>query len=287
MAKGNPKLLLDEFGIVPSKALGQNFLFDQNIARKIVRLSDVNFDSNVVEVGCGLGILTSQLSESAKLVVGIEKDRRLFKYLSERPFNDNVRIVNEDALKLDMSFLLTESDPTCENWTLISNLPYNVATPLIIGLITKVSKIRSYIVMVQSEVADRFTAKPSTKSYGSVTIKLNYLATVDKLMNVPPHVFYPAPKVNSTVVRIQRKENKELQPNNIQELFNLIDEAFVNRRKMLKNNLFNSVSSGQFKIARIDPTLRAENLTVSDFIRLYNSRNSTYPHNSMETTIFN
>ncbi len=271
--KVSPKAILDSIGVIPSKALGQNFLQDQNIVEKIVRLANLNPNSSVVEVGPGLGILTKELAKNSKSVVAIEKDKRLYSYLDSMDFGANVKFVLGDALKLNIrdvvvSNLIDEVRYIDDDWSLVANLPYNVATPLVLEVLRKTTFIKKLVVMLQAEVADRFLAETQSKSYGAVTVKLNYLSSVTKLMKVSPKVFFPAPKVTSTVVEIVRKKVGNSDAKFNEWLFTIIDEAFKTRRKMLRNSLMDYVTQENFELAQIVPSLRAESLTCEDFIRL-------------------
>ncbi len=282
MVFNSPKDILAAENIVPSKSMGQNFLCDTNVVSKIVRLARVGTDTNVIEIGPGLGTLTRELANHAKKVVAIEKDKRLYSYLKSAGLGPTVMLFCGDAVDMDIGMLLdsrSESDSNFGsndnassgnkgNWTLVANLPYNVATPLVFKVLEEIHDIDKLIVMVQSEVVDRFLASPSTKTYGAVTVKLSYLADMKRLMQVPPQLFYPAPKVMSSVVEIVRKDDKPHDANFEKMLFSVIEEAFKTRRKMLKNTLGSIVPTEVFKSAAIDSSLRAENLTYLDFVRL-------------------
>jgi 16S rRNA (adenine1518-N6/adenine1519-N6)-dimethyltransferase len=197
--------LLTEHGLRPSRALGQNFVADPNTVRRIVRLADVGSGSHVVEVGAGLGSLTLALAESGASVVALEVDRHLVPLLSEVVAGQAVEVVEGDALKVDFEAVLGASAPSGTPWTLVANLPYNVATPVVMRVIEDVPTVRTALVMVQREVGERMAAGVGDDAYGAVSVRIAYWATAAVVGRVPASVFIPRPNVESVLVRIERR----------------------------------------------------------------------------------
>ncbi len=259
----------DQTGGHPSRSLGQNFVVDPNTVRKIVRLADVTATSKVVEIGAGLGSLTLALAETEASVVAVEIDRHVIDGLRENTrAHTNVTVLHADALTLDWNEVLP---PDGGPYTLVANLPYNIATPLVADLLDFVPQITVMLVMVQKEVAERFAAAPRSSSYGAVTVKVAYWATARMVGVVPPTVFLPRPNVDSGLVRIDRHPNGPIVAENIvraQTIFRLVKAGFAQRRKMLRGNLSGIVDASDFATAAIAPTARAEELDVHAWVRL-------------------
>ncbi len=252
----------------PSRALGQNFVVDANTVRKIVRLAGVEFESHVVEIGAGLGSLTLAIAETGATVTAVEIDRYLIEQLSEnlRP-HSNVTIVHGDAMKVDWNELLPVSSGP---YTLIANLPYNVATPLVADLLDFVPQITKMLVMVQKEVGERLAAVPGEKAYGAVSVKVAYHAVAKVVGLVPPTVFVPQPNVDSALVRIDRRSAPAVDPSEVssERLFAVVRAGFAQRRKMLRGNLAALVTPEAFARAEVAPTSRAEELGIEEWGRL-------------------
>ena len=257
-------------GVNPTKKLGQNFVVDANTCRRIVKVADVRPDDVALEVGPGLGSLTLALLEIARRVVAVEIDERL---ASELPITaqahgfdpEKLLVLNEDALT-------THSLPL-EPSILVANLPYNISVPVLLHFLEKFPTIRSGVVMVQSEVADRLVAKPGTKSYGSPSVKATWWADLSAAGNVARQVFWPIPNVDSSLVRFVRHEaaGGELERGHT---FAVIDAAFAQRRKMLRgalSQLFGGEAESAIASAGIDPTVRGETLLLGDFIAIAGS----------------
>lgn len=258
--------LLDDHGVSPSRALGQNFVADANTVRRITRLAGVSRGDNVLEIGAGLGSLTLALVETGANVTAVELDKYLVPILRTVVADHNVRVIEGDAMKLDWSSVLGE-----DVWTLVANLPYNVATPLVMDLLDDVPAITDMLVMVQREVGERMAAPPGSKIYGAVSAKIAYAATAEVVGIVPPTVFIPKPRVDSALVRIVRRE-APLVPNvERQALFAVIETGFAQRRKMLRSALrplFGDKAELILVAAGVDPTARAETLDVMAFGRI-------------------
>ncbi len=258
---------LDARGLAPRRSLGQNFVVDANTVRRIARLADIGPGHHVVEVGAGLGSLTRALAETGATVIAVEIDDHLIPILRENTEGlDNVRVIHADAMSLDWGALLDGA----ASWTLVANLPYNVATPLIADLLDGVPRITSMLVMVQKEVGERLVASPRSAAYGAVSVKVAYWATGSIVGLVPPSVFLPRPNVDSALVRIVRRASPAVD-NDVDRdhLFALVRAGFGQRRKMLRRSLAAVVTDpAAFERAGIDPTMRAEELDVEAWGRL-------------------
>jgi len=256
--------LLDEHGLAPSRARGQNFVVDPNTVRRIARLAGVGPGDRVVEIGAGLGSLSLALAETGAAVTAIEIDSRLVPALRSVVEPARVTVVEGDALRLDWDALLGAGP-----WVLVANLPYNVATPLVADLLDGVPAIGRMLVMVQREVGERLAAKPGDEAYGAVSVKVAYWATAKVVGRVPATVFHPVPKVESALVRIDRRSAPAVGPDVEPEwLFRLVRAGFGQRRKMLRRSLVALVAPEAFAAAGIRPEARAEELSVGDWGRL-------------------
>lgn len=265
LSRADASRQLEGAGLRAKRALGQNFVVDANTVRKIARLANVDNHRHVLEIGAGLGSLTLALAETGALVTAVEVDDQLLPLLHENvdPI-DNITVVHADAMKLNWSTLLKGG----EDWALVANLPYNVATPLVADVLDFVPQVQRMLVMVQKEVGERFCASPSTEAYGALSVKVAFHATARIAGVVPPTVFLPRPNVDSALVEIVRhKEPIDAQINQ-KELFSLVRMGFAKRRKMLRGSLAGRVSPEQFEEAEIAPTARAEELSVYDWMRL-------------------
>ncbi len=272
LSRADASRQLEGAGLRAKRALGQNFVVDANTVRKIARLANVDNHRHVLEIGAGLGSLTLALAETGALVTAVEVDDQLLPLLRENvdPI-DNITVVHADAMKLNWSTLLESGD----DWALVANLPYNVATPLVADVLDFVPQVQRMLVMVQKEVGERFCASPSTEAYGALSVKVAFHATARIAGIVPPTVFLPRPNVDSALVEIVRhKEPIDAQINQ-KELFSLVRMGFAKRRKMLRGSLAGRVSPEQFEEAEIAPTARAEELSVYDWMRLARIVNGT------------
>jgi 16S rRNA (adenine1518-N6/adenine1519-N6)-dimethyltransferase len=272
LSRADASRQLEGAGLRAKRALGQNFVVDANTVRKIARLANVDNHRHVLEIGAGLGSLTLALAETGALVTAVEVDDQLIPLLHENvdPI-ENITVVHADAMKLNWSTLLEGGD----DWALVANLPYNVATPLVADVLDFVPQVQRMLVMVQKEVGERFCASPSTEAYGALSVKVAFHATARIAGIVPPTVFLPRPNVDSALVEIVRhKEPIDAQINQ-KDLFSLVRMGFAKRRKMLRGSLAGRVSPEQFEEAEIAPTARAEELSVYDWMRLARIVNGT------------
>jgi 16S rRNA (adenine1518-N6/adenine1519-N6)-dimethyltransferase len=261
--------LLSEHGIHPSKALGQNFVADPNTVRRIARLAGVTPGSHVLEIGPGLGSLTLALVAAGAAVVAVEIDGRLAGALrTVLPEDAPVRVVEGDALRLDWREWFEGA--TGEPWTLVANLPYSVATPVVLHALEEAPPIASALVMVQREVADRLVATHNTPAYGAVSVRVAYFAKASIVGQVPASVFIPRPKVESALVRIVRREQPAVDPALVsyERLDAVVRAGFGHRRQMLRRSLAGVVDPIAFAAADVEPTARAEDLDVVRWGRL-------------------
>jgi len=253
----------------PSKSLGQNFVIDSNVCTKIVRTAGVTSDDIALEIGPGLGSLTLAMLEVAKSVIAVEIDPRLAQQLPitvaqhfEHP--ENLTVINKDALAVD--------DLPVEPTVLVANLPYNVSVPVLLHLLEKFPTLRTGVVMVQAEVADRLAAKPGGKEYGIPSVKAAWWADVKNVGTVSRSIFWPAPNVDSKLVGFTRRQTAGSEESRA-KVFTIIDAAFAQRRKMLRSalsSLYGSSSAAEAILikAGIDPTLRGEALQIESFCKI-------------------
>lgn len=265
LSRSDASRQLEGAGLRAKRALGQNFVVDANTVRKIARLANIDNHGHVLEIGAGLGSLTLALAETGAQVTAVEVDDQLIPLLHENvdPI-DNITVVHADAMKLNWSELLAGGD----QWALVANLPYNVATPLVADVLDFVPQVQRMLVMVQKEVGERFCASPSTEAYGALSVKVAFHGTARIAGIVPPTVFLPKPNVDSALVEIVRHKEPIDAVINQKELFSLVRMGFAKRRKMLRGSLAGRVTPEQFEEADIAPTARAEELSVHDWMRL-------------------
>ncbi len=258
--------LLAEHGIEPSRALGQNFVADANTVRKIARLADVGPGDRVVEIGAGLGSLTLALLETGAAVTAIEVDRHLLPALRRVVEPAGAELVAADALRLDWRGLLGPVDPD-RPWALVANLPYNIATPLVLDLLAGAPQIARMLVLVQREVGERLAATPGNRVYGIPSVKVAWWADAEVVAHVPPSVFVPPPRVDSALVALRRRSPAG--PDRTRsDVFSLVEAGFGQRRKMLRRALVDRAPLAAFTEARVRPEARAEELSLDDWRRL-------------------
>ncbi|MDQ3469960.1 MAG: 16S rRNA (adenine(1518)-N(6)/adenine(1519)-N(6))-dimethyltransferase RsmA [Actinomycetota bacterium] len=254
--------LLTGRGLAPRRDLGQNFVADPNTVRRIAALAGVGSDDHVVEVGAGLGSLTLALLETGATVTAIELDRGLAAALRDvlagRP---DVAVVEADALTLDWPTALAGHD----EWVLVANLPYNIATPLVADLLDGVPAISRMLVLVQREVGERLAAAPGSAAYGAISVKVAYWSAARVVGHVPASVFVPRPNVESALVEVVRRAPP---PVDAAALFALVRKAFGQRRKMLRRSLAGTVTDAQFATAGVAPTARPQELDLDAWCRL-------------------
>jgi 16S rRNA (adenine1518-N6/adenine1519-N6)-dimethyltransferase len=251
----------------PSRALGQNFVADGNTVRRIANLAGVSPGTKVVEIGAGLGSLTLALAEAGASVTAVEIDRHVLPVLRAQVEPLGVRVVEADALTLDWAGLL-DSGP----WTLVANLPYNVAVPLVVKVLEEAHQVTSLLVMVQREVGERLAAGAGDEAYGAVSVKVAYWATAQVVGRVSASVFIPRPRVESVLVRLDRRPERvpESGPGSdeYERLFSVVRGGFAHRRKMLRRSLQDLVRPEAFEAVGIRSTARAEELDLAEWERL-------------------
>jgi 16S rRNA (adenine1518-N6/adenine1519-N6)-dimethyltransferase len=261
--------LAAQLDLKPSKSLGQNFVIDSNVCTKIVRTAGVTSDDIALEIGPGLGSLTLAMLEVAQSVIAVEIDSRLAQQLpitvaQHFEYPENLTVINLDALAVNELPVA----PT----VLVANLPYNVSVPVLLHLLEKFPTLRTGVVMVQAEVADRLAAKPGGKEYGIPSVKAAWWADVKNVGTVSRSIFWPAPNVDSKLVGFTRRETAGSEESRA-KVFTIIDAAFAQRRKMLRSalsSLYGSSSAAEAILikAGIDPTLRGEALQVESFCKI-------------------
>lgn len=272
------KQILEKYGFSFKKSLGQNFLIDTNILRNIVEKANLTEESAAIEIGPGIGALTEQLAKVAKKVMAFEIDQRLLPILEDTlsPY-PNTKVIHQDVLKADIKQAIEENLADCKDIMVVANLPYYVTTPIIMKLLEENLPIRGIVCMLQKEVADRISAKPGTKEYGSLSIAIGYYTTAETTMIVPKTVFMPQPNVDSAVIRLIKREEPAVKVKDEAFFFNLVRISFAQRRKTLLNNLQNGLPNGKenkenilvaLEKAQIDPKRRGETLSIEEFGRL-------------------
>ena len=261
--------LLEEHGLKPSRALGQNFVVDPNTVRRIARLSGVGPGDLVLEIGAGLGSLTLALVETGAEVHAMEIDKYLLEPLRAVVAPHGVEVHHANALEADYDAILGGREAV-----VVANLPYNVATPLVLHLLEAEPLITRMLVMVQKEVGERFAAQAGDEAYGAASLRVQYFADAQVVGKVGPNVFVPKPNVDSALVSFVRRATVRVDPSLVSEeaLFEVIRTSFAQRRKMLRRSLAGWVTEGVFERADVAGTRRPEELTLEEFARLASSR---------------
>ena len=269
------KEIREKYGFKFSKNLGQNFLTDKNIIDKIIEGTGITEKDTVLEIGPGIGVITAEAAERARRVIAVEVDSSLLPILEETLGEySNVRIINEDVLKLDINRIIEEEQ--AERVKIIGNLPYYITTPIIMKLLDEEVKAESITVMMQKEVADRIKAGPGSKAYGAISAAVQYYCTVEKIIDVPRTVFVPQPKVDSVVLKFKLREQKAAVVQDKRLFFECIKAGFGQRRKTLLNSLqtvrgtSKEVIAASLAAAGIDASRRAETLTLEEFGKISN-----------------
>jgi 16S rRNA (adenine1518-N6/adenine1519-N6)-dimethyltransferase len=273
----NPRAILAKYKIRPLKRLGQSFLSDPNIIRKIIELSDIQCDETVVEIGAGLGVMTALMARKAEKVIALEIDRALIPVLHEELKKyANAKIVHVDALKF--GFRSVSDARGGATIKVVGNIPYNISSQILFRLLEAKHHISSMVLMFQKEVAERLVAGPGSKTYGILSVLVRLYTDSAIVLNVPPQCFYPRPRVESAVVRMEIRRRPLVDIDDDASLLAVIRSAFSKRRKTLLNNLKASSRIGLqsetilgiLEGLDIDPARRAETLTPEEFARLSN-----------------
>ncbi len=259
---------LQKYGLSPNKRLGQNFLCDANIADAIVGAAGVLEDTPVLEIGPGAGALTTRLLQKAAHVTAIELDAGFCRLLGESIVSPDFTLIHADALKIPFADLSVK-----EHTVLVANLPYYVTTPLLMRYLTECKQVDRFVLMMQREVAQRLCAPPGGREYGSLSVAVAYYADVKNVLTVSANCFFPAPKVASSVVVLQRRL-PPVSPKDEQMLFKVVHACFAMRRKTILNNLLaipgidRNGAEGALAKSGIKSSARGETLSLSQFIAL-------------------
>lgn len=272
------RAILERHGFTFKKSFGQNFLTDTNILQKIVDTAEIDKKVNVIEIGPGIGALTEFLAESAAEVMAFEIDDRLVPILADtlRDF-DNVTVVNQDILKVDLAQYIAEFKNPDLPIKVVANLPYYITTPILMHLIESGIPFSEFVVMMQREVADRISAQPNTKAYGSLSIAVQYYMTAKVAFIVPRTVFVPAPNVDSAILKMVRRDQPAVAVQDEKFFFKVSKASFVHRRKTLWNNLTSCFGKSEetkdkltaaLERAELSPSVRGEALSLEEFARL-------------------
>ncbi|MFA6162884.1 MAG: 16S rRNA (adenine(1518)-N(6)/adenine(1519)-N(6))-dimethyltransferase RsmA [Methylobacter sp.] len=252
---------------IPRKRFGQNFLHDHNIIYNILSSIQAKPGEHWVEIGPGQGALTEPLLKTGIRLDVVELDRDLVALLKEQfKQYDNLQIHSADALRFDFSALAEDG----KKLRIIGNLPYNISTPLMFHLLDNAYCIEDMHFMLQKEVVDRICAAPGSKKYGRLSVMMQYYCATELLFDVPPESFDPAPKVMSAIVRLVPHQQPPVAVNDIAKLNRVVTQAFSQRRKTLRNSLKKLIPEEDIVALNIDPTLRAETISLADFAKLSN-----------------
>lgn len=279
-APARTKEILTRHGFTLKKSLGQNFLTEPNILHKIVATAAITKETNVIEVGPGIGALTEHLAQNAAQVLAFEIDGRLIPVLADTLQDfDNVTICNQDVLQTDLLKVANENFTQNLPIKVVANLPYYITTPIMMHFLESTLPVAEMLVMIQKEVAERINAKPGTKAYGSLTIAVQYYMETEVSFIVPKTVFVPQPNVDSALLKLTRRKQPKVYVSNEKAFFTLTRAAFKLRRKTLWNNLQHTYGKdpatkewlkSSLTTADIDPSRRGETLSLEEFARLSN-----------------
>ena len=268
------KYILNKYNAHANKGYGQNFLIDQNVVDGILEKAEVNKNDLIIEIGPGLGNLTSPLLESAGKVICIELDPKMVSILTDRfSLYKNFELINEDVLKVDLNKLI-EDNSQFKTAKVVANLPYYITTPIIMKLLEDKLKLESITVMVQKEVAERLADKPGGKEVGAITYSINYYTNPKIIIDVPRDSFIPAPNVDSAVIKLDVLKNPKVNVLDEQLFFKVIKFSFLQKRKTLINSLSNSgllpkdFLEEMLTSLGIDLRVRAEQLTLENFAQI-------------------
>lgn len=272
------KFILNKYKIKANKSLGQNFLINEEVIKKIIESSEISNEDLVIEIGPGLGTLTKFLLEKAKKVICIELDPKMIKILNDRfKLYDNLEIKNEDVLKVDLKNLIKKEKEAngVKSVKLVANLPYYITTPIIMKLLEEELELESITVMIQKEVADRLISIPGDKNTGAITYTVYYYSLGKKIIEVQNNSFIPEPEVTSEVIKLSIRNKVPVDVKNKEVMFKIIKNAFMQRRKTLLNslknsNIFDSKDEG-IKILKeigLEENVRPEKLTLQDFANI-------------------
>lgn len=287
------KFIMKKYGITANKSLGQNFLINDEVIRKIVEGAEISKEDLVIEIGPGLGTLTNELLKYAGKVIAIELDKRMIEILTDRfKLYSNFELINEDVLKVDLNNIIKQNlTENCQNFTtniqpltsniknakIVANLPYYITTPIIMKLLEENLQIESITVMIQKEVADRIIEKPGEKNSGAITYSVYYYSKAEEVLKVMPNSFIPEPSVESKVIKLNIRKENVVEVQNKELMFRIIKYAFMQRRKTLvnaleKSNIFKSKKEiiEILQKLRINEKIRGEALSLKDYANITN-----------------
>lgn len=279
-AYNDTMFILKKYNISANKSLGQNFLIDDTVINQIVDSAVLDKDDLVIEIGPGLGTLTSKLIEKAGKVIAIELDKRMITILNDRfSLYENFELINDDVLKVNLNDIIKSNKESnkLKNVKIVANLPYYITTPIIMKLLEDNLDIESITVMVQKEVAKRLTATPGDKLSGAITYSVNYYCIPQEVVVVPNSSFIPEPEVESEVIKLELRKEVPVELNDKELFFKLIKASFMQRRKTLVNGIANSGlmtkedAISLLKTLGFDERVRGENLSLEDFALIANN----------------
>lgn len=272
------KFIMKKYNIKATKSLGQNFLINEEVIDKIVECSEITKEDLIIEIGPGLGTLTKELLERAGKVICIELDNKMIQILQDRfSFYDNFELINNDVLKVELQELIKKEKETgkIKSAKVVANLPYYITTPIIMKLLENKLELKSITVMIQKEVADRLIAIPGKKNTGAITYSVYYYADSEDILEVPNNSFIPEPEVTSKVIKLRIRKNAIVNPIDVNKMFKVIKNAFMQKRKTLinslnNNGLINNKEQGIkiLKELNINEHIRPEELTIEEFAKI-------------------
>lgn len=275
------KFILKKYGIHANKSLGQNFLINEEVINQIIEKAEIDENDLVIEIGPGLGTLTSRLLEKAGKVICVELDDRMITILNDRfKLYNNFELIHDDILKVDLNKIINENlleNNNINKIKIVANLPYYITTPIIMKLLEEKLNITSITVMIQKEVADRLIAVPGEKNAGAITYSVYYYAEAEKVLDVANNSFIPEPSVTSTVIKLNIRKEPVIQINDEKLMFKIIKQAFMQRRKTLVNALSNmDIFKSKEEIVKvlenlnINTKVRGEALTIEQYAQITN-----------------
>ena len=274
------KQILKKYGLTMKKSLGQNFLVEPGILTKMLAAGEIDKDTVVIEIGPGIGALTERLAQEAKQVIAFEVDRRLEPILkNELAEYDNIEVIFQDILEANLPELFADRFEPTDRIVVAANLPYYITTPIIMNFIEANLPVDAYVMMMQKEVAERMTASPGSKNYGSLTVAIDYYTEAEISFIVPRTVFVPQPNVDSAVLKLKRREEPKVAVDNEAFYFRLTRGSFQHRRKTLWNNLMGIYGKSDeakealrlgLEAVGIEGSRRAETLAIEEFAALAN-----------------
>ena len=278
--------LMKKYDISANKRLGQNFLIDDNVVEEIINNAEISTNDYIIEIGPGLGTLTSKLVEKAGKVTCIELDDRMITILQDRfSLYENFELINEDVLKIDLKKLIEDnlSNTNFEKVKVVANLPYYITTPIIMKLLNDRLDLASITVMVQKEVAERLVAEPGGKECGAITYSIYYYSNPSICVQVDKHSFIPAPDVDSAVIKLEMLDGPRIKLEDEKFYFSIIKASFMQKRKTLVNALTNgklipSKEEAEKMLIQLgfDKNIRGEKLTLEDYKKIYDYLKNTY-----------